>query len=110
MLTVNGDIMANRKLNVGAATFSSDGNVNGSLWGGWLNDWINNTIINRFVKDIRLGGIEYAQAWNGPGFNDTPGYVITGVGNGNSDELIDGIHRRPLQKLIGSVWYNVTSI
>ncbi|EKA0624323.1 phage tail protein [Salmonella enterica] len=110
LLTVNGDIMANRKLNVGAATFSSDGNVNGSLWGGWLNDWINNTIINRFVKDIRLGGIEYAQAWNGPGFNDTPGYVITGVINGNRDELIDGVHRRPLQKLIGSVWYNVTSI
>ncbi|ODI15460.1 hypothetical protein AIJ71_17290, partial [Salmonella enterica subsp. enterica serovar Enteritidis] len=110
LFTVNGDILANRKLNVGAATFSSDGNINGSLWGGWLNDWINNTIINRFVKDIRLGGIEYAQAWNGPGFNDTPGYVITGVGNGNSDELIDGIHRRPLQKLIGSVWYNVTSI
>ncbi|PVJ97051.1 shikimate transporter [Salmonella enterica subsp. enterica serovar Freetown] len=110
LLTVNGDIMADRKLNVGAATFSSDGNVNGSLWGGWLNDWINNTIINRFVKDIRLGGIEYAQAWNGPGFNDTPGYVITGVTNGNSDELIDGVHRRPLQKLIGSVWYNVTSI
>ncbi|EKN2276697.1 hypothetical protein PWO62_002953 [Salmonella enterica] len=110
LFTVNGDIMANRKLNVGAATFSSDGNVNGSLWGGWLNDWINNTIINRFVKDIRLGGIEYAQAWNGPGFNDTPGYVITGVTNGNSDELIDGVHRRPLQKLIGGIWYNVTSI
>ncbi|EAT2563863.1 phage tail protein [Salmonella enterica] len=110
LFTVNGDIMANRKLNVGAATFSSDGNVNGSLWGGWLNDWINNTIINRFVKDIRLGGIEYAQAWNGPGFHDTPGYVITGVTNGNSDELIDGVHRRPLQKLIGGIWYNVTSI
>ncbi|EDR3919191.1 tail fiber protein [Salmonella enterica] len=110
LLTVNGDIMANRKLNVGAATFSSDGNVNGSLWGGWLNDWINNTIINRFVKDIRLGGIEYAQAWNGPGFNDTPGYVITGVINGNGDELIDGVRRRPLQKLIGGIWYNVTSI
>lgn len=110
LFTVNGDIMANRKLNVGGATFSSDGNVNGSLWGGWLNDWINNTIINRFVKDIRLGGIEYAQAWNGPGFNDTPGYVITGVTNGNGDELIDGVHRRPLQKLIGGVWYNVASI
>ncbi|EDY7460936.1 phage tail protein [Salmonella enterica subsp. enterica] len=110
LFTVNGDIYANRKLNAGAATFSSDGNVNGSLWGGWLNDWINNTIINRFVQDVRLGGIEYAQAWNGPGFNDTPGYVITGVGNGNSDELIDGVHRRPLQKLIGGIWYNVTSI
>ncbi|HFW5233131.1 TPA: hypothetical protein ACIPVM_003574 [Salmonella enterica subsp. diarizonae serovar 50:k:z35] len=110
LFTVNGDIMANRKLNVGAATISSDGNINGSLWGGWLNDWINNTITNRFVKDIRLGGIEYAQAWNGPGFNDTPGYVITGVTNGNSDELIDGVHRRPLQKFIGGVWYNVASI
>lgn len=42
LFTVNGDIMANRKLNVGAATFSSDGNVNGSLWGGWLNDFLNN--------------------------------------------------------------------
>ncbi|HGB3977883.1 TPA: phage tail protein, partial [Salmonella enterica subsp. diarizonae serovar 50:k:z35] len=98
LFTVNGDIMANRKLNVGAATFSSDGNINGSLWGGWLNDWIDNTIINRFVQDVRLGGIEYAQAWNGPGFNDTPGYVITGVTNSNGDELIDGVHRRPLQK------------
>ncbi|HFW4677507.1 TPA: hypothetical protein ACJGN5_001652 [Salmonella enterica subsp. enterica] len=110
LFTVNGDIYANRKLNVGAATFSSDGNINGSLWGGWLNDWINNTIINRFVQDVRLGGIEYAQAWNGPGFNDTPGYVITGVTNSNGDELIDGVHRRPLQKLIGGVWYNIASI
>ncbi|EOY3276356.1 hypothetical protein ACV3J6_12930 [Salmonella enterica subsp. houtenae serovar 16:z4,z23:-] len=107
---VNGEIFTTGSIHAGANTISTDGNIYGSLWGGWLNDWINNTIINRFVKDIRLGGIEYAQAWNGPGFNDTPGYVITGVGNGNSDELIDGIHRRPLQKLIGSVWYNVTSI
>ncbi len=79
----------------------------GTKRGGWLNDWINNTIINRFVQDIRLGGIEYAQAWNGPGYNDTPGYVITGVTNGNSDELIDGVHRRPLQKFIGGVWRTI---
>lgn len=107
---VNGEIFTTSSIHAGANTISTDGNIYGSLWGGWLNDWINNTIINRFVKDIRLGGVEYAQAWRGPGFNDTPGYVITGVGNGNSDELIDGIHRRPLQKLIGGIWYNVTSI
>ncbi|ENC7447774.1 hypothetical protein ABKZ75_001120 [Salmonella enterica] len=107
---VNGEIFTTSSIHAGANTISTDGNIYGSLWGGWLNDWINNTITNRFVKDIRLGGIEYAQAWRGPGFNDTPGYVITGVGNGNSDELIDGIHRRPLQKLIGGIWYNVTSI
>ncbi|EAN0852260.1 shikimate transporter [Salmonella enterica] len=107
---VNGEIFTTSSIHAGANTISTNGNIYGSLWGGWLNDWINNTIINRFVKDIRLGGVEYAQAWRGPGFNDTPGYVITGVGNGNSDELIDGIHRRPLQKLIGGIWYNVTSI
>ncbi|GAR90913.1 hypothetical protein NGUA22_00418 [Salmonella enterica] len=107
---VNGEIFTTSSIHAGANTISTDGNIYGSLWGGWLNDWINNTIINRFVQDIRLGGIEYAQAWNGPGYNDTPGYVITGVTNGNSDELIDGVHRRPLQKFIGGVWYNVASI
>ncbi|EDY7306685.1 phage tail protein, partial [Salmonella enterica] len=107
---VNGEIFTTSSIHAGTNTISTDGNIYGSLWGGWLNDWINNTIINRFVRDIRLGGIEYAQAWNGPGYNDTPGYVITGVTNGNSDELIDGVHRRPLQKFIGGVWYNVASI
>ncbi|EHI4394859.1 phage tail protein [Salmonella enterica] len=107
---VNGDITAANALHAGDSTFYLNGDIHGSIWGGWLSDWINNTIINRFVQDIRLGGIEYAQAWNGPGYNDTPGYVITGVTNGNRDELIDGVHRRPLQKLIGGVWYNVASI
>lgn len=65
---------------------------------------------SRYVQDIRLGSLQYAQVWNGPGFSDTSGYVITGVTNGNSDELIDGAHRRPIQKLIGNQWYNVVSI
>ncbi|EAA8176021.1 shikimate transporter [Salmonella enterica] len=45
---------------------------------------------SRYVQDIRLGSLQYAQVWNGPGFNDTSGYVITGITNGNSDELVDG--------------------
>ncbi|ELJ4791117.1 tail fiber protein [Salmonella enterica] len=65
---------------------------------------------SRFVQDIRLGSLQYGQVWNGPGFSDTSGYVITGIINGNSDELIDGAHRRPIQKLIGNQWYNVVSI
>ncbi|EBF7356369.1 phage tail protein [Salmonella enterica subsp. enterica serovar Edinburgh] len=40
--TVNGDVTAGRALHAGNATFAADGNVNGSVWGGWLNDWINN--------------------------------------------------------------------
>ncbi|EDZ1184701.1 shikimate transporter [Salmonella enterica] len=65
---------------------------------------------SRYVQDIRLGSLQYAQVWNGPGFNDTSGYVITGITNGNSDELVDGAQRRPIQKLIGNQWYNVVSI
>ncbi|EJF1947557.1 phage tail protein [Salmonella enterica] len=65
---------------------------------------------SRYVQDIRLGSLQYGQVWNGPGFSDTSGYVITGIINSNSDELVDGAHRRPIQKLIGNQWYNVVSI
>lgn len=56
LFTVNGDIMANRKLNVGAATFSSDGNVNGTCWGGWLNDWINNNLSRKNTASLATNG------------------------------------------------------
>ncbi|EDA8243055.1 phage tail protein [Salmonella enterica subsp. enterica] len=65
---------------------------------------------SRYVQDFRLGGYESGQAWMGPGFSDTPGYVLTAATNGNGDELIDGLGRRPMQKLIGNQWYNVTSV
>lgn len=42
--TVNGDITAGSSLHAGNATFTADGNVNGTCWGGWLNDWINNNL------------------------------------------------------------------
>lgn len=65
---------------------------------------------SRYVQDFRLGSYESGQAWMGPGFSDTPGYVLTAATNGNGDELIDGLGRRPMQKLIGNQWYNVTSV
>ncbi|AXD45523.1 phage tail protein [Salmonella enterica] len=126
VFTVNGDITANRKLNVGAATFSSDGNVNGSMWEGWLSTWMSNAFASRdnnintrstwdyvnqtFVRDVRAGYKEYARVWQAYGYDDTPPYVITGVVNNNSDDLVDGLTRRPLQKNINGVWYNIDFI
>lgn len=110
LFTVNGDIMANRKLNVGDATFSSDGNVNGTVWGGWLNDWLNNIFASRFVRDVRAGNVESAQVWRAYGYNDQAPYVITGVINANTDDLIDNLTRRPLQKNINGIWYNIDFI
>lgn len=109
LFTVNGDIMANRKLNVGAATFSSDGNVNGSLWGGWLNDWLNNNLI----RDIRLGSIGETGTINGGTADCPPGHVMVGavmdVWGSRGTHLLRMRHS-PLQKNVNGTWYNVTRL
>ncbi|ELY3193015.1 phage tail protein [Salmonella enterica] len=110
LFEVNGRIMAHTALHSGDATLATDGNVYGTVWGGWLNDWINNTITNRFVRDVRAGNVESAQVWRAYGYNDQAPYVITGVININTDDLIDSLTRRPLQKNIGGVWYNIDFI
>ncbi|EJV4829422.1 phage tail protein [Salmonella enterica] len=80
LFTVNGDIMANRKLNVGDATFSSDGNINGTIWGGWLNDWINNNLSRKNTASLATNG------W----FKDTStGLIIQwGIAAGNLNKAV----------------------
>ncbi|MGG6077666.1 tail fiber protein [Salmonella enterica] len=108
LFVVNGDIMANRKLNVGDATFSSDGNVNGSLWGGWLNDWIN----NNFVRAVRLGPV----ALSGGLWRDYQlggGQVVTGFhtdGNWEMEGGDDKVYYRPIQYLVGGTWVTAPSV
>ncbi|HAF6280403.1 TPA: hypothetical protein G9F26_004644 [Salmonella enterica] len=47
LFTVNGEIKANTLLHAGDATVATDGNVNGSVWGGWLNNWLNSAFASR---------------------------------------------------------------
>ncbi|EJU3350531.1 hypothetical protein N4188_000857 [Salmonella enterica] len=42
LFEVNGRIGAATALHAGDATLATDGNVNGTVWGGWLNDFLNN--------------------------------------------------------------------
>ncbi|EAN6151227.1 hypothetical protein RRM29_001844 [Salmonella enterica] len=108
LFTVNGDIMANRKLNVGDATFSSDGNINGSLWGGWLNDWID----HNFVRAVRLG----PQAISGGLWRDYQlggGNVVTGFHTDGSWEMEGGddkVYYRPVQYLVNGTWVTAASV
>ncbi|EHS5969599.1 phage tail protein, partial [Escherichia coli] len=37
---------------------------------------------SRFITGIRLGGLSSVQTWNGPGWSDRSGYVVTGSVNG----------------------------
>ncbi|EJB4183860.1 phage tail protein [Salmonella enterica] len=100
----------------------TDGNINGSLWGGWINHWLGNEfgirdnninaratidwVRQNFLSGFRLGSVENAQVWRAYGYNDQPPYVITGVINGNTDDLIDNVTRRPLQMYING-WRNI---
>ncbi|EEP4024547.1 phage tail protein [Salmonella enterica subsp. enterica] len=108
LFTVNGDIMANRKLNVGDATFSSDGNVNGSIWGGWLNDWID----HNFVRAVRLGPV----ALSGGLWRDYQlggGQVVTGFHTDGDWEMQGGddkVYYRPVQYLISGQWVTAPSV
>ncbi|EDT6629433.1 hypothetical protein R455_003913 [Salmonella enterica subsp. enterica] len=107
LFTVNGDIMANRKLNVGDATFSSDGNINGSLWGGWLNDWID----HNFVRAVRLGPV----ALSGGLWRDYQlggGNVVTGFHTDGDWEMQGGddkVYYRPIQYLVNGTWVTAAS-
>lgn len=99
-----------------------DGNINGGVWGGFLNDWLNNQfgirdnninvratidwVRQNFLSGFRLGAVENAQVWRAYGYDDHPPYVITGVINGNTDDLIDNVTRRPLQMYING-WRNI---
>ncbi|MEH5765955.1 tail fiber protein [Escherichia coli] len=65
---------------------------------------------SRFITGIRLGGLSSVQTWNGPGWSDRSGYVVTGSVNGNRDEIIDTTQARPIQYCINGTWYNAGSI
>lgn len=76
--------------------------ANGAVW-----------ISTGAVQDIRLGSQELIKAYYGPGYkpgDDRNGYVMTVIDNWNSDFAIDQVGRRPIQKLVNGVWYNITSV
>ncbi|WP_339053133.1 phage tail protein [Arsenophonus endosymbiont of Crataerina pallida] len=108
--TINGGVTLGQNLTISwggrRATYHENGDITGPLWGGTLRGWLDNT----FVRDIRLGSLESVAAWNGPGYYDQAGYVLTGASNFNHDHYIDTLYRRPLQKNINGQWMNVSSI
>ncbi|EGX3499946.1 hypothetical protein BJH39_004993 [Salmonella enterica] len=107
----------NRALHV-----NGDGDIRGSLWGEWLSHWLYGQFATRdnninaratvdwvrqnFLSGFRLGAVEGTAVWRAYGYGDNPPYVITGVTNYNTDELIDSLNRRPLQMYING-WRNV---
>lgn len=107
LFEVNGRIMAHTALHSGDATLATDGNVYGTIWGGWLNDWINNNL----VRAVRLGPV----ALSGGLWRDYQlggGQVVTGFHTDGSWEMEGGddkVYYRPIQYLIGTQWVTAPS-
>lgn len=122
VLNKDGGFYTPSSLHIGNAWIANDGNTWGTRWnasGGWLWDTIVGQLNTRstidyvnqtFVRDMRAGNVESAQVWRAYGYNDQAPYVITGVINSNTDDLIDNLTRRPLQKNINGIWYNIDFI
>ncbi|EGF6623299.1 hypothetical protein IC150_000649 [Salmonella enterica] len=56
LFEVNGRIMAHTALHSGDATLATDGNVYGTIWGGWLNDWLNNNKAAKNTASLATNG------------------------------------------------------
>ncbi|MGP3594200.1 phage tail-collar fiber domain-containing protein [Vagococcus sp. WN89Y] len=112
---INGDCVATGEVRAGngAARLAADGNIYGSLWGGWLSSYLSRV----GVQDVRLGG----QGYHSPGSNVVSwtfgapfGHVLTGIsisdtGKSSADN-VNGVYYRPIQKLVNGTWYNVASV
>ncbi|ECL9163839.1 hypothetical protein FT115_24580 [Salmonella enterica subsp. diarizonae] len=107
LFEVNGRIMAHTALHSGDATLATDGNVYGTIWGGWLNDWINNNL----VRAVRLGPVALSGGlWRD--FQLGGGQVVTGFHTDGDWEMQGGddkVYYRPIQYLIGTQWVTAPS-
>lgn len=71
-----------------------NGDLYGTVWGSKpISQWLGEQTVNH----IAMGGVNFAQLWNGYGIEDGGGKVITGITNGNADTLVDGCHWRVMQ-------------
>ncbi|EHY9252156.1 phage tail protein [Salmonella enterica] len=108
LFEVNGRIRACTALHSGDATLATDGNVYGTIWGGWLNDWINNNL----VRAVRLGPVALSGGlWRD--FQLGGGQVVTGFHTDGDWEMQGGddkVYYRPIQYLIGTQWVTAPSV
>lgn len=100
----NGEFRANSAVFAAGAAFQTDGNLNGSIWGGYLNNYLD----QNYVRDIRLAS-RGTIVTDGSMTEAPSGAVITG-GNGNEGNQLGYMYYRMLQKYINNNWYTVAYV
>ncbi|MDX6919070.1 phage tail protein [Enterobacter roggenkampii] len=98
------------------ARLSHDGNLYGSIWGGWLSNWISgqigtraeiNWVQSNFITDVALGAegsfIIAKNAWQ----RAPAGCVLTGYNAEGNEPVNDTLFYRPIQKYVPTVGWMV---
>lgn len=98
------------------ARLSYDGNLYGSVWGGWLSNWLTgrlgakaeiNWVQSNFITDVALGAegafIIAKNAWQ----RAPAGCVLTGYNAEGNEPVNDTLFYRPIQKYIPTVGWMV---
>ena len=121
---VNGNCIATGEIQAGngAVRLAADGNVYGTMWGGWLRDYLAATFQPkgnftpagqaytkaesdaRYMQSMRLGSAISTTWWANGG--DCPaGHVLTG-GDFNSDKSY--VRYKPIQMFINGQWVTIS--
>nr|WP_072017693.1 hypothetical protein [Erwinia typographi] len=78
----DGTLRAPSSVYAGESHMSTDGNIYGAAWGGYLTDWITKTVAASAISGVRLS----TETWTGAIENDThnleDGNVLTSVLSG----------------------------
>ncbi|EOX3824623.1 hypothetical protein ACPGAX_000868 [Enterobacter quasiroggenkampii] len=98
------------------ARLSYDGNLYGSVWGGWLSNWLTgrlgakaeiNWVQSNFITDVALGAegsfIIAKNAWQ----RAPAGCVLTGYNAEGNEPVNDTLFYRPIQKYVPTVGWMV---
>ena len=123
-LKVNGNCIATGEIQAGngAVRLAADGNVYGTMWGGWLRDYLAATFQPkgnftpagqaytkaesdaRYIQSMRLGSA-ISTTWWGDGGDCPAGHVLTG-GDFNNDKSY--VRYKPVQVLINGQWVTIS--
>jgi hypothetical protein len=128
-LKVNGNCIATGEIQAGngAVRLAADGNVYGTMWGGWLRDYLAATFQPkgnftpagqaytkaesdaRYVQNIRVSAPQERKFWDGAGWSSNDSAFATAIWMVGGSSNVGGLYVRYLQKNINGTWINVTA-
>ncbi|MCA2147208.1 hypothetical protein ACXZAQ_02330 [Citrobacter portucalensis] len=137
-LKVNGNCIATGEIQAGngAVRLAADGNVYGTMWGGWLRDYLAAAFQPkgsytpagqaytkaesdaRYVQDTRLGSQVLVSASGNGGkasLTAPSGHMLTAILDGDTSrwpmpDSPDQAYARPIQKLVNGKWITVAQL